>query len=179
VRLEDALREGSLGLAYDLRYLALEGYCNGHYRVARSLQQILLNAGFEVPSTLCHLGRIALMTGNFQTALRHAGRAWRMREQAPDYVVPRILWLQAAVVLLQAAGSNSLGSIIGKFKTVMQTAYSCDWNLTPLLDRLGQRLEGQDYELLKAMSDAINDHDKLAELDAFPVWRTTAAEAVS
>jgi len=177
-RLAGALRQESIGLAIELRSLALASYCNGHYRQARSLLQLLLNAGFEMPSTLCHLARVALMTDNATTALRHASRAWRLREQGPDYVVCRILWLQIAAILLNAAGSHSLQSLIGKFKTAILEAYSYDWNLTPLLAHLQRRMSGQDHEFLSAMAAAINDHNKLPALDEFPAWTAAALEAL-
>ena len=162
-----------------LRGMALELYQHGEYDKAAELLKGVLDAGFEVPSTCCHLARMALLTGQIQDGQAHVSRAWAERAQAELYIVPRILWLQLAFTLLapgQASRAprepSALSPILGKVKTALQRGNAChEWTMQPVLNCLQTQLSAESHTLLAALVAALNDARNLPALDAFAAWR--------
>ncbi|MCX6901613.1 MAG: tetratricopeptide repeat protein, partial [Verrucomicrobia bacterium] len=161
------------------RQLALHFYRRADHQRAEQLLRQLLEEGFEVPGTCCHLARIALMTDQIEDGRKHIARAWQERSQAAPYVVPRILWLQLALEMLEHGDPAPL---IGRLKTALQNdgAFQ-EWTMEPVLEHLKGRMQQteadrQNWELLRALVAALSDRVELPELGNFPAWREAQPE---
>ncbi|HLV79233.1 MAG TPA: proteasome accessory factor PafA2 family protein [Chthonomonadaceae bacterium] len=156
--------------AEDRRIAALSSYMRGDYDEAHAFLQQLLAEGFERPSTYCHLARVALMTDRLDAAAEFTRRAWEVRAEAPDYVLPRIFWLQIALAML-GCSEGPLLPLVRQFRAALLATDSFEWTVAPVLNHLQSRLSPPDHEFLAAMADVISDHDHLPRLEAFPLWR--------
>jgi WD40 repeat protein len=160
-----------------LRQRALESFQLGNYTEAEELLLRILGQNFEVSGTCCHLARIDLITEEFEQARRHVAQAWANGAEAPPYVIPRILWLQLALALLDReeegkARMKNVVRVLGKLKTALQNDVAfLGWTMEPVLDHLRSKLETQNLDLLTALVAALGDRTKVEKLDAFPVWR--------
>ena len=74
-----------------LRGEALHLYKRKKYKEAKIIYKRLLIEGFELPGTLVHVVRIELITGNIEQAKTHIEMAWRLHNEAPAYVLARLL----------------------------------------------------------------------------------------
>jgi len=152
------LRQGA-GAAYNL----------GDLDLAEKLLLRVLDADFEMPGTNCHLARICLLTDRIDEARNHTKDAWEHRNEAPPYVIPRILWFQILFALLDGA---DLASHLGRLKTALSADGShMDWTMQPVLDYLNSKLNTQHSAILSALIAALSDPANLAVLDQFPECR--------
>jgi hypothetical protein len=165
------------------RGAALELYSRGNYPAAEALLAGLLARDFEPASTHCHLARICLVTDRRDSAREHVSAAWAARDDAPTYVVARILWLQLTLALLDASEASlsdsghptDVASLLGKLKTVVQSEDSAhEWAMEPVLDHLESRLAGGQNALLAALVAALSGHGEPAALDALECWKNQA-----
>jgi hypothetical protein len=143
------------------------------YSGAEGLLRGLLEEKFALPSTHCHLARVLLMT-NRETEARHEiSEAWAVREEAPAYVVPRILFFQCVFSMFDAADTTA---IVGEIKAALlkPDAY-LEWTIQPMLDRLRSQLGETNYQFLKALAEALNDAKAMPQLDEFAQWRDATA----
>jgi hypothetical protein len=192
----DESHQADLELA---RGRALDCYVAGDYAGAEALLLPLLDIGFEVPGTHCHLARVCLMLDREADARRHVEEAWAHRAEAPAYVLPRILWLQTAFAMLDAADAPegsaaesdgrreplapaeqgigaSLRSLLGRVRAALAAhARPYEWTIQPVLDRLAPRLAPGAVELLGALSAVIDGRATTESLDRFPAWREAGA----
>jgi hypothetical protein len=124
------------------------------YSCATRLLLRVLDAGFEIPSTCLHLARIALITGHDTGAREHVVEAWEHRGEAPPYVVPRILWLQLALLYTRPGeepGADTAAIILGRLKTALaREGAHMEWAMAPVLAHLQPRLPAEDHALLAA-----------------------------
>lgn len=162
--------------ALNVRNAALNSYLAEDHETAASLLRQLLAAGFERPSTYCHLARVALATDAIAEAEEYVRRAWECRDEGPSYIPPRILWLEIALAMLRIPSGRPLPLLLGALRTALRDTHSYDWTVAPVLDHLQDRLPEQDHALLAALAAAINDHNRIPALDAFPLWRAAAVE---
>ena len=152
----------------DLRGLALDCYRLGDYAQALALLRRVLEKGFEIPGTHCHVARVALMTDDLPGASEHAEQAWERRAEGPPYVTSRILWLELAVAMLNG-DTSSVAPLLGRLKTALQAPGGImEWTMDPVLAHLQPKLTGEDHALLTALVAAMISPDKLADLDRFP-----------
>lgn len=152
---------------------ALACYHRGDFACAEQGFLVLLAAGFDVPSTHCQVVRVYLSTSRYAEARQHIAQAWSHRAEGPSSIVPRILWLQTAMALLDGV---SPALFLGRFKTATQPEDAAsDWSIKPLLNHLRSRLTPQAYRLLAFLSAAMEARDYLAMLDAFPEWKNQTA----
>jgi hypothetical protein len=163
--------------ALQVRGIALELYKQGEYAQAQELLSMLLDAGFEVPSTCCHLARIALVTDEIPTAREHSEQAWEHRSEGPRYVVARILWLRLAAEM--AVGGPASPELLGLLKTALQPEDAqVEWSMEPVLEHLKSRVSPEGHALLTALVAALSFQEKMKELDAFAEWRQEEARSL-
>jgi hypothetical protein len=157
------------------RAAALEAYRTGDYGHAERLLRSLIVNRFEIPSTHCHLGRIMLIQDNVAEALMETSAALEHRAEASPYVIPRILWLQLALLYTwpaKAPGMDSAPVILGRLKTVLaREGAHAEWTMDPVLAHLQPRLPAERYQLLAALIAALSDATKVPALEQFPAWR--------
>jgi WD40 repeat protein len=162
------------------RAAALEAYRTGHYADAERLLRSLIADHFEVPSMHCHLVRILLIQDRWKEGITEIAAAWEDRAQAPVYVVPRILWLQLA--LIHTAPAEGVGMdelqmhlgqvILGQLKTALaREGAHMEWAMDPVLEHLQPRLPAEHYQLLAALVAALRDATNLPVLEQLPAWR--------
>jgi hypothetical protein len=161
----------------DRRRRALQAYLDGDYPLAEQGLRSLLEEGFDVPSTHCHLVRLLMVQDRLEEAWTEIAAAWEHRADAPPYIVPRILWLHVALLYLAPAGEDLSSSIqlsLGYLKTSLgRKGAQMEWRMEPLLPRLHQRLPAEEYQLLAALVAALSDETNIPDLEQFPDWRDT------
>lgn len=161
-----------------LRQLAGTYYRLGQYAEAVPLLKRVLQSDFEVPSTHCHLARIALLTDDLPAAREHAAQAWAHRADAQPYVLPRILWLDLAVALL-GGDAASVGPLLGRLKAALRTEGAVsEWAMEPVLAHLQPKLGADDHAILTALMAAVSLPDRVADLDQFAAWREAVADGL-
>ena len=158
------------------RSAALQAYRTGDYSHAEILLRSLIADGFEVPSTHCHLGRTLLMQDRFEEAATETSTAWEHRDEASQYVVPRILWLQLALRYVSPAkdtGMLSAQVILARLVSALarEDAHQ-EWTMDPVLLHLQSRLPDGQHQFLAALVGALSDETNVSTLQQFAAWRT-------
>lgn len=153
----------------ELRKCAGSCFNMEEYGAAERLLNRVLDQNFEVPGTHCHLARICLITNHVNDARQHTDSAWHHRSEAPRYVIPRILWFQITLSLLDAVDPSLH---LGRLKTalVADDAFM-EWTMTPVLEHLKPKLAPENHAFLTALVAAMSDKENLSSLDQFPQWR--------
>jgi hypothetical protein len=177
-------------VASALKARAGEAYLASDYARAERLLRSLIASGFEVVDALCDLGRILLAQDDPRGALAETAAAWKRHAEARPYIVPRILWLQLALLYwpsfgeyegdraaLKAAELDSAQVILGRLKTVLACEGAhMEWAMDPVLGHLQPKLPAEQHQLLGALVAALNDATNLPALKQFPAWRDTQPE---
>lgn len=153
---------------YARRQDAANRILSGDYSGAESLLRGLLQERFAVPSTNCHLARVLLMTDREEEARQQVSLAWHIREEAPTYVLTRILFFQCLFAMLDRI---DIADIVGQIKAALR-AYDAhlDWTIQPMLDHLRPRLDQANYRFLQALAGALSDVEAMPQLDESPQW---------
>jgi hypothetical protein len=157
---------------YSRREDAANRILSGDYAGAETLIRGLLREQFMMPSTLCHLARVLLMTGREAEAREQVGAAWAMREQASAYVVPRILFFRCLFAMLDAADTAPVTEQIRA--ALRDSECHLDWTIHPLLDHLQDRLGEDNLLFLRALADALSNRAAISRLEEFAPWRNAA-----
>ncbi len=150
------------------RSIALTCYNNGEYAAAIHYLQEMIDADCELPSTHCHLARIAIITGDLDEAAEHTNAAWELRDEAQTYIVARTLWLKIAISMLQ---SCSYRTLLGKLKTVIQQDdFDAEWSMSPVLDYLENKIRHPEHALLAALVEVLSGSRLPDSLEVFHLW---------
>jgi hypothetical protein len=174
--------DGDFAMAAELdgtmrRQNALEYYLSGDYAGAEVVLRGLLEEHYQVPSTHCHLARALLMQDREGEAREQVSLAWVNREPAPAYMLPRILFFQCLLTMLDGADGNL---VIGQIKAALRApGASLDWTIQPVIDHLRTRLGETNYRFMKALAEALSDAAALVHLHDHPLWRDGAEPAPS
>ena len=159
--------------------LAVSAYLCGNYAHAERLCRSLIANGFEVPGMICYLSRMLLVQDRIEEAVTETCAAWEHCAEAPSFVIPRILWLQLAVLYAwpsREAGIINEHVILGRLKTALADEGSHkEWTMDPVLEHLQPKLSAKKYHLLATLVAVINDSAKLPNLERFPSWRNVQA----
>jgi WD40 repeat protein len=146
---------------------------SGDYSGAEELLRAQLQGEFEVSRRHCNLTRVLLMTDRFEEAREGINQAWAAREEAPAYVVPRILFFQCVFTMLDAA---DISTIVGQIKSALHEPDAhAEWTIQPVLDHLRSKLGETNYRFLEALAAALSDANAMPHLDEFPQWRDATA----
>jgi predicted Zn-dependent protease len=152
---------------------ALNRFLIGDYSGAEALLRELQQERFEVPGAHCHLARVLLLMGRNEEARQQVNHAWAAREEAPAYVVPRILFFQCVLKMLDA---EDTAAIVGQIKAALRAPDAhLEWAIQPVLDHLRPRLGETNYQFLTALARALSSATAIPHLDEFPQWRDAAA----
>ena len=167
---------GNTESPYSRRQEAVSRILSGDYAGAESLVRGLVQEGFMMPSTHCHLARVLLMTDREMEAREQINLAWAIREEADPYVVPRILFFRCMFAMFDGVDFNNL---IVEIKAALRAPDShLDWTIQPMLDHLRERTGETNHRFLKALGEALSDAAAMPHLEAFPQWQGLAAAAL-
>ncbi len=165
-RLKDRL---SMEDATGIRSQALSHFRDGAYEKAENDLRRLLEAKFEVPGTHCHLSRVLIMQDRIDEAQTEIQQAWEHCNEAPAYVIPRIIWFQA---LFNCLKNSTIAQFIGRMKSALRNDDAfMQWDMELVLDHVKPRLTPDHYELLSTLVDALSARKNLSALDRFTAWR--------
>ena len=154
----------------ELRQLALECYREGDYSHAEQLLRRVLEARFEVPDTHCLLVHILLLMDRDQEAQAEVEKACQNRADWQPYTGQRVYFFQVVFALLN--GTSPTEALQDLRKELLRPDAMMEWDLKRLLDHLKPRLTPEGYELIEALSAAINDRAAMTHLETLPAWRT-------
>jgi hypothetical protein len=153
---------------FTLRAEALEDFLAGRYVGAERALTELLTQRFEVPGTHCHLARVFLKTGQEERARQHVAQAWEARDEAPPYVVGRILWLQTLFVVID---DGDWRPWVGRLKGLtLERRDAQGWSMQPVLDHLRGRLREDMFEMMMALFRMVSGEDERSTLDRYAWW---------
>jgi tetratricopeptide (TPR) repeat protein len=160
--------------ALERRMMAAECIRSADYANAEKFLWAVLEVNFEVPGTHCHLARVLLLTGRASDARHHVEEAWNRREEAPLYVVARILWFQILFALTEQRAED-VRLFISHLKAVLEEEGAfMEWTMTPVLNELGKgaagHLDDEALRFLAALVASLNDKSAVSGLDGFPQW---------
>ena len=157
-----------------LRAKALELFLNGQYPEAEQVYRHLLDRGFELPSTHCHLARLCLMMDREREAAEETERAWGHRQEAPGYIAPRILLLR---VLCEMLAKKEVGDLLKRISRALnEPGAHADWTMQPVIEHLKPHLSSNDCVLLTALVEALGDPERVKELQGVPEWLAATSE---
>jgi proteasome accessory factor A len=161
---------------YSRRQDAADRILSGDYAGAEELLIGLLEEGFMLPSTRCHMARVLLMTNREAEAREQIRQAWAIRAEAANYVVPRILFFQCIFAIFDRA---DITPIVRQIREALSASSAhLDWTIRPMIDPLRPRLGEANYLFLKALSEALSDESALPNLEEFVEWRSAATELI-
>lgn len=144
------------------------------YDFAEHLLNRVLDLHFEIPGTHCHLARIYLLLDRDKDAEEHIDQAWNHRDEAPAYVILRILLFR---ILFAMIDGTDPALYLSRLKTALSTdGAHMDWTMEPVLEKLRQSLSPDTHAFLTALVTALSSKENLPALDAFPAWRAAKPE---
>ncbi|MGA3372081.1 MAG: proteasome accessory factor PafA2 family protein [Terracidiphilus sp.] len=162
---------------YERRQDAADRILTGDFAGAETIIRGLLAEQFMMPSSLCHLARVLLMTGREAEAREQIAAAWAIHEDVSTYVVARMIFFQLVFAMLDGAELTGpeIAAVVARIRAALsEPAAHLDWTILPMLDHLRPRLGEANYTLLKVLAEALSDASALPNLDDFPVWRNAA-----
>jgi tetratricopeptide (TPR) repeat protein len=140
-----------------LRVKALELLENKQYAEAENIYLEIIELDFEIPGTLCHLARVQLLMGQEEEAEKSVRKAWKIRDKALRYVVPRIIFLR--ILLLMIKKKDPL-IWIGRMKHELQNPDSfLEWHIQPVLDLIKSRLTDKNHRVLVALAESLQHNN--------------------
>jgi proteasome accessory factor A len=158
---------------YARRQEAVDRILRCDFAGAETLVRGLLAERFMMPSTLCHLARVLLMTDREEEAREQIRQAWAIRGEASNYVVPRILFFQCVFPIFDGA---EFATLVAQIRASLdQPGSHNDWTILPMLDYLRTRLGEANYLFLKALAEALSDESAMLGLDEFTMWHNAVS----
>ncbi len=134
-----------------LRLSAFEHFEKKQFAEAEKIYSQMIALDFDLPGTYCHLARVQLMTGQEDEAEKSVTRAWELKEKAAGYVVPRIIFLQILLLMLD---KQDFSFWIKKITEELRKPYSA-WN--GIYNRcwkiLRPRLTQKNYQVLSTLAE--------------------------
>jgi proteasome accessory factor A len=158
---------------YTRREQAYQRYLNRDFPRAERLLRPLIEEGFEVPSTRCHLARSLIMMNRDAQARMQIDMAWAERDVAQDYVLLRLLFFKVVFAMLD--GASFAGAIRQLRAGVSEPGHHSDWTIQPMLDHLRPRLGDENFAFLSALGKALSSGAAGVRLDEFPEWQPRRA----
>jgi tetratricopeptide (TPR) repeat protein len=153
----------------DLRGRALDYYQKKEYDKASDLYRKMLINKFEMPGTLTHLIRLEMTRCNLAQAEIFVINAWRIRHEAPAYVLARILFF---VVLLKVLRADPIENWLGCIKEVLNRVDSrMEWDMERLISIYEKDINPQKSFLLRALLRGINNLGDEGPLNEIEAWQ--------
>ena len=123
--------------------------------------------------TLNNHASVLLVCGEAHAAWRLAKRAMRLCQPHPDRIMARALFDGAAALMLLGKDPSLP---LGQLKTLFARRIDhAPWVITALLKKLENQLPPDSFALVKAVSEAIDNKQQLAQLEQIPAWQSTEA----
>ena len=120
--------------------------------------------------TPANYAALLLQQGDLAKAWSLSERSRRLCLPAPDRMMARPLFCAAAILLLQG---HDASVPLGQMKALFaQGIDHVTWDITALLEVLVQKLPRDSFQLMRAISDAISDKQRLGNLESDPMWVT-------
>jgi len=129
------------------------------YDLAEKIYSHLLKAGYDAPNIHCHLCRLNLLEGKKRKASHSAEQAWKLREKASSYVIPRVIWFKMLFSFLKK-DKTALICWTGRMKYCVSDAskkFVMDWDIAETLVRFKKELDPDQYKLLDSLIIALSD----------------------
>lgn len=156
---------------YEMRGNALYYYENKEYFKALNIYKSILIARFEIPGTLTHIARVEFCLGQIEDAGTKIEMAWRHREEAPPYVIARILWFKLCFSILKSS-YEEFSEFLARLKSILQNQETfMNWTMGPVLEELKPMLKKNEYDFLSTLVDALSFSEKVEQLNNYPEWR--------
>jgi tetratricopeptide (TPR) repeat protein len=156
---------------WDARGAALSCVLIGNYQLAESLLRRILNSGFEVASTYCHLARVMMLINREHDARSQIEQARMHLEEAEDYVFLRVLWFEVLFALLDGKDPDVLLRSINE--VFEEKGSRTPWTIAPVLEVVRPRLKPDDFVLLNALAAALDDKKGVEGLTMLSKWRSS------
>jgi hypothetical protein len=154
------------------RSQALELYHKKEYGKASAIYRRMLINKFESPGTLTHMARLEIICGNMGQAGIFIVNAWRIRQEAPAYVLARILYF---IILINMARTVPFDKWIGCLKKVCnQPESKMQWDMERLLSQYEKDFPLQHISLVQTLLEVLSGSDDEEQLNKFEVWQKTA-----
>ncbi|MBI3248684.1 MAG: tetratricopeptide repeat protein [Deltaproteobacteria bacterium] len=156
----------------------------GFLRQAIELEERLLPA--EHPNRAHRRNNLAIvlmLAGQFEAAARANAEAWHLKatvsQGGHDMTSARILFVRIALYCL--TGSDA-AICLGQLRSLLQQpdlpcygGIQAIWQIEDVIADLREKLASDQAELLAALVAALNDRERVGDLDRFPMWRDHAA----
>lgn len=114
----------------------------------------LLEIGFDLPRTRCHLARALVLNSDHCTARSQIDAAWNERDLAEPYVRARIIWFKIAFVLLDR---NDASELIDELRLILQDKRSHrQWEINECLAQISSN--GKHRDTLAALAREIQQN---------------------
>ena len=126
-----------------------------------------MERGFELASTHLHLTRVLLTTGRDAEARTELELSAKQTTAEP-YLPQRIEYFR--ILLGELDGTPAADAISRMKEELPRPDAVMGWDLSVLLAQLKPWLTLEAYDFLQALGAAINDRNKLGDLDGFPQW---------
>jgi hypothetical protein len=153
----------------ELRARALDYYQKKEYDKASDMYRKMLINKFEMPGTLTHLIRLEMTRCNLAQAEIFVINAWRIRHEAPAYVLARILFF---VVLLKVLRADPIENLLGCIKGVLNRVDSrMEWDMERLISMYEKDINPQKSFLLRALLRVINNIGDEGPLNEIESWQ--------
>jgi tetratricopeptide (TPR) repeat protein len=148
----------------------------GDYQQSHALYQRALNL---VPDDIINLNNFAglcLVLGDFLTAEKSLRASWRIASLRKDRFAARTLFFRSALAFLR---SENPQLFLGQLKTIFDSGISSapSENIS-VMRHLRECLSKDEYALLEAVFNAINDRFALNQLKALTIWNETSLSAL-
>lgn len=160
---------------YNLRSQAFIHYTNKELDKASEIYQRLLVHKFELPGTLAHLVRLEISRINKTKAEIFVVNAWRLRTEAPMYVMARILFL---IIFIKMLRSEQFKEWLGCLKYVLnQPGSRIYWEMSSILTQYEKELIPVDLNFLRSLLEVISGIAAEVKLDKFEIWKDATTNA--
>jgi hypothetical protein len=153
---------------YYLRSKALDKLEVGEFASAKKIYLELIETKFELPGTYCHMARVQLLMRDAKAARKSVASAWKLRKEALNYVLPRILFLK--ILLLMIENRNPIFWIFRIKSLLTNSSANMQWDIDITIKTYELQLSEQNYLFLLALAEAIQLKDKVEKLGEFEIW---------
>jgi tetratricopeptide (TPR) repeat protein len=120
---------------------------------------------------------VQMLADRLDEAKRMNAEAWSLKASQHDVTSGRILFVRSALCMLRNEDSKlytgQLRTLLAKPKIPCQGNITRQWDAADILDELRSRLTPEQADFLAALVAALNDPDKIADLERFDLWRST------
>jgi hypothetical protein len=157
---------------HNLRSQAFDYYDNNELDKASAVYHKMLVYKFELPGTLTHLVRLELVRGNIPQAGIFIVNAWRLRHEAPVYVMARILFF---IIFLKMLRSEQFTEWPGCLKYILnQPDSKMYWEMDRIVTQNEKEVIPQHLCFLRSVLEVISGADEEVNLNKLEIWKDAA-----